>query len=83
MTRRTCSSHRQIDQTLTSPGEAVDIRLAAAVSSGLGVRYERQISRFLSGYVRYTYAEATDRTAGPDARLATPDADRARAPSSV
>jgi hypothetical protein len=34
-------------------------------AAGAGVRYEQQLGRFVSGYLRATYREATDRGEGP------------------
>jgi outer membrane receptor protein involved in Fe transport len=69
----------EIDQTLTNPAETVDIRLPKARIAGLGVRYERQIGGFLSGYLNYTYAASTDRTPGPTQGWQLPMSPRSRA----
>jgi tetratricopeptide (TPR) repeat protein len=49
-----------VTQSLDSLGHTVP----KARMEGIGVRYERQIGRFLSSYLRYTYTELTDRTSG-------------------
>jgi tetratricopeptide (TPR) repeat protein len=69
----------EVDQAPGSPDEAVDIRVPAARTAGLGARYERQITHFLSGYLRYTYAPSTDRTAGPTQGWLLPMRPRSRA----
>jgi tetratricopeptide (TPR) repeat protein len=45
-------------QTLRLTG----FNLPEARVEGIGLRYEQQIGRFLSGYLRYTYSETTDET---------------------
>jgi hypothetical protein len=50
-----------------------------ARSEGIGLRYEQRIGRFLSGFLRYTYRDVTDRTPGPRQGRQLPMNPRSRA----
>jgi outer membrane receptor protein involved in Fe transport len=69
----------RVEPALRQTLAPVGFTVPEARVDGIGARYEQQIGRFLSGYLRYTYNDVTDRTTGPTRGRQLPLSPRSRA----